>query len=353
MELSIIQIFQEKEKQMNHISQNAKHVPAKYSLWGLAWLVISVIFLTGCSAAAEAKGASSPAAGAAVQISAEAQNYVDLSRESLVEKLGLPADQIVVDHITEPADPNGIYTIVFVVKDQTYEFHGQNLKVTLVEDGMPTVTLDSDEIAKSEILYNVPAVASTDQTPYWAVSPEHVEIEFSDYAHPETSLQPKVYVYPVAELVETNQENANQVSMLKELLTKNKDLATTKSLPLLPLFNAQAMFYAQARYQSFANGSGIRYLTQVSQAASPINNHELFYSFQGLTNDGKYYVAAIFPVAQSDLPANTTGTDMSFSDGFETYIQNVQDTLEGAVPNSFNPSLAILDHLAQTISIQK
>ncbi|MEO8354588.1 MAG: hypothetical protein ABI621_01610 [Chloroflexota bacterium] len=38
---------------------------------------------------------------------------------------------------------------------------------------------------------------------------------------------------------------------------------------------------------NFQNGRGIRFLTQYAQYPAPINNHELFYHFQGLTNDGK------------------------------------------------------------------
>lgn len=51
--------------------------------------------------------------------------------------------------------------------------------------------------------------------------------------------------------------------------------------------------------RSEPDGGGIRYLTQFGQAAGLITNPELFYTFQGLTDDGAYYVAAVFPVAQS------------------------------------------------------
>ena len=163
---------------------------------------------------------------------------------------------------------------------------------------------------------------------------------------------PKIYVYPVATLKEANQMAADQVNTLQELLVKKPSLATIHPLPFLPLFNAQAMFYAQGQYLNFAGGSGIRYLTQFGQASGPITNQKLLYTFQGLPDDGAYYVAAVFPVAQSDLPADMASADTSFPDGFETYIQGVKDHLESAVSDSFTPNLEHLDNMVSTITIQ-
>lgn len=198
----------------------------------------------------------------------------------------------------------------------------------------------------------VPAIEQTDQTPYWAVLPEHVEVAFSDYAQPDSIQMPKIYVYPVSDLTEMNQMAADQVNNLQELLVKKPDLATINPLPFMPLFNAQAMFYAQGQYLDFGSGSGIRYLTQYGQAATPVTNQELFYTFQGLTDDGAYYVAAVFPVAQSDLPADMASADTSFSANFEAYIQGVQDALTTAASSSFTPNLDDLDNMVSTITIQ-
>ncbi|MGD2079067.1 MAG: hypothetical protein PVH18_11840, partial [Chloroflexota bacterium] len=144
----------------------------------------------------------------------------------------------------------------------------------------------------------------------------------------------------------------DQVNNLQELLVKKPDLSASNPLPFLPLFNAQAMFTAQGQYLNFANGSGIRYLTQFGQAASPINNQELVYTFQGLTDDGAYYVAAVFPVAQSELPGDMPSADTSFPNGFEAYIQGVNDALATAVSDSFTPALDNLDNMVSTITIQ-
>ena len=351
---------------MKHIQKNIKHKLKNFPMWGLACLVVGILILTGCSATAQAHSDLETAYESAVQIPPEAQNYVELSQKSLAKKLGVHQDQIVLDSITEPATAKGAFVIKLVAEDQTYVYHVQDQQVSLVsgpvptsspktvpETGMPRVAFDLNEaVAATVSNKTIPAVETSDQTPYWALLPEHLEISFTNYAQPDSQLQPKIYVYPVADLKEKNQAAEEQISALEQLLIKKPDLSTISSLPFLPLNNAQAMFYAQVQYINFNGGSGIRYLTQHAQVAEPITNQELLYTFQGMTDDGKYYVAAIFPVAQSDLPADTASAGTSFPDGFDTYIQSVKSALEVAAPGSFNPTLGDLDDLIQTILIQ-
>ena len=64
------------------------------------------------------------------------------------------------------------------------------------------------------------------------------------------------------------------------------------------------MFHAQYQVFPFGSGGGIRYLTLYAQYYAPINNHDLFYTYQGLTNDGKYWVSAILPINNPILPDN-------------------------------------------------
>ena len=40
----------------------------------------------------------------------------------------------------------------------------------------------------------------------------------------------------------------------------------------------------------------MRFLTEYGQYPAPVNNHELFYHFQGFTSDGEYYIVATLPV---------------------------------------------------------
>ena len=179
-----------------------------------------------------------------------------------------------------------------------------------------------------------------------------MEIAFSDYSQRTLILLSKIYVYSVVDLKEINPMAAEQINNLQELLDKKADLKSIQSLPFLPLFNAQSMFVTRELYMKFNNGCGVRYLTQLGQSAEAITNHGLFYTFQGLTDDGAYYIAAIFPLAQADLPADMASADTSFANGFENYIQSVQGKLATAGSNSFTPALGNLDNMVSSISIQ-
>ena len=44
-------------------------------------------------------------------------------------------------------------------------------------------------------------------------------------------------------------------------------------------------------YLDFQDGSGIRYLMSYQQEGSENTSKELFYTYQGLTTDGTYYVS--------------------------------------------------------------
>ncbi len=347
-------------KQSIQQTSNQYQKTTQATFWKMAWLVaaVLVVILAGCSASLGAGGEATATAVPAAQIPETTQTYVDMSKSALAVQLGISQDQIELDSVTEPAAADGPTIVKLIVDGQVYEYHGRNQEVTRVSEplpvsGVPQVSLElNDVVATAVTSSTVPAVAQTDQTPYWAVFPEHVEVTFSDYAQPDSIQMPKIYVYPVAQLQEVNQMAAEQVSKLQELLVKKPDLATVNQLPFLPLFNAQAMFYAQGQYLDFASGSGLRYLTQFGQAAGPITNQELIYTFQGLTHDGAYYVAAVFPLAQSALPADMASADTSFPDGFERYIQGVTAELDTAVSGSFTPMLDNLDNMVSTLSIQ-
>jgi hypothetical protein len=75
-------------------------------------------------------------------------------------------------------------------------------------------------------------------------------------------------------------------------------------MPFLPLFNAAQVMHTHVQYLDFKTGQGLRYLTMFSQGIVPINNNELIYTYQGLTSDRRYYVAAVLPVTHPSPPAD-------------------------------------------------
>ncbi len=93
---------------------------------------------------------------------------------------------------------------------------------------------------------------------------------------------------------------------------------------------------------------------------APINNNELFYHFQGLTDDDKYYIFAILPITAPILPENEK-PDASIPEGGipiptdtgvnNNYYFSVTEKLNSLSPDTFTPSLNSLDALIQSITV--
>jgi hypothetical protein len=92
-----------------------------------------------------------------------------------------------------------------------------------------------------------------------------------------------------------------------------------------------------------------------SQGIVPINNYELIYTFQGLTSDGKYYVAAVLPINHPSLPADgkVTGKEpLEFTSDYSTYLANVVKSLNPQAANTFTPDLTQLDVMLRSLEIK-
>jgi hypothetical protein len=117
-------------------------------------------------------------------------------------------------------------------------------------------------------------------------------------------------------------------------------------------------FITQIHAVNFKNGGGVRYLTQVFMNFQTVNNKELFYYYQGMTDDGKYYVQAILPInapflaADSDpnAPLPADGIPFNTSD-FSSYLDAVTQQLNSTDTFSFTPYLEHLDALIESIQV--
>jgi hypothetical protein len=211
-------------------------------------------------------------------------------------------------------------------------------------------------LAQQVTATTIPAQNPGEDAPDWAILPAYDEFSFAGYPSKNTYHQPRIEIYAVAEFAAINPTAKDQINQLQQLLRDAP--AAPAQIPLIPIFNAAQMFRAQIKYLNFQNGQGIRFVTQYSQAIMPINNQEIFYAFQGLTSDGRYYIAAILPVATSALPdTNQLSQEQQATfytaDAFETYLGKVVQTLNGLPPTDFTPNLDQLDAMLQSLRAEK
>lgn len=201
----------------------------------------------------------------------------------------------------------------------------------------------------------LPEVNGPDYPPF-GINPEYTELSLTGYVLSDRFFVPKIAVYPVQRFSELVPGVVpTKLAELQALIGGGPFSAN--GLPFLPNFNAAQEFFAQYKVISFGSGNGIRFLTQYSQYLDPINNHELFYTYQGLTADGKYWVSAILPISHPILPADGNSPPggqsvEDFTKNFPTYIADLTTGLNSQDPGSFSPTISMLDALVASIVIQ-
>jgi hypothetical protein len=212
----------------------------------------------------------------------------------------------------------------------------------------------SDALAADVVGQVIPA--DGDDTPDWARMPAHIRLSFVGYALPETFHEPYILIFSAEDLT-GNEMLQGIAANIQRILTEKPDepVGIFQGAGILPPMNAGPMVVTQVDYFDFQNGSGVRFLTQMGQAYYPINNHDLFYTYQGMTHDGEYYVAAILPISHPTLPADGSeipGGDFdAFADNFETYSAEVAAQLNAEEAGSFAPSITMLDAVMQSLEV--
>jgi hypothetical protein len=211
----------------------------------------------------------------------------------------------------------------------------------------------------------VPAVRPDPDAGPLMVYPEHRQVTFGSYPLEDKYFEPLLRVFPVEEFTAMSEQSASSVTRMQELL-ELQALAEGDSIPLLPGHNMGQVFKAQVRFLNFENGSGVRWLTELAQYSAAMNNRDLFYSYQGLTNDGKYWVSIMLPVNAAYLQETWDSTEVppgglshpaagspGMDEALEEYYRLMLILLNNTPDAGFTPALNCLDGLVASITISQ
>jgi len=190
--------------------------------------------------------------------------------------------------------------------------------------------------------------------PLLDAAPEHILFSFDGYQHSDSFHTPQIFIYPIEEFGALNTIAGEIMLGLEDFLTQ-KPTSTIEDIPYLPFLNAAQAVKVKIKYLNFQNGEGVRFLTQYGQDIWPINNHNIFYTFQGLTGDGKFYVSALFPISHPDLPADgydyPGGDYDTFESNYESYITGIETLLNNSSDTVFLPDILLLDELIESLYV--
>ena len=197
------------------------------------------------------------------------------------------------------------------------------------------------------------------------VAPQHRLFTFAE----RNQRNATIAVYPIAEFrrvwlpVEKNNTKIfdEDLNSLKELI-KNPKLRREGEIPFLTYYDAHQTFQAKAKNFSFQNGKGIFFLTQINQDYLFINNNQIAYFFQGISEDGKNYILAEFPVSVSFLPKdqyveNFEGYSISENDPtgkkYKEYVAKITKRLENLPSDKYEPNLKYFEEIISSLRIEK
>lgn len=166
-------------------------------------------------------------------------------------------------------------------------------------------------------------------------APIHTLLTFGD-DDPETVLLnggPYIAIYPVQEYVRLWEEAgdltiANLIGGLERILAE-QPASLAAPLPIVPPADVNDLV-AQVRYLERENFTGVRFIARGMRNGIVSVDGQLAYHFTGLTHDGRYLIAAQWPVETSAALS----------------------ALDSALDSAWTPALSSLDALIESLTIQ-
>lgn len=238
------------------------------------------------------------------------------------------------------------------------------------------VTFSYDPSLATEIKGKVlPAIVleNADDKPD-GIMPEHIAFTLvGSYAsgHKSSFFAPEIHIYPIeaykrALIISEKyvQQLEGDVEKLKSLLSE-EPTAVNQAIPFLPFgIDATQSFRAHVKFVEFKDGKGVLFVTQYDIEPSLVNNSGLVYVFQGISNDGVYYISATFPITAPslNLPKEyETGTYEDYKlptvfgkddeKNYSEYRAKMVRKLEELPPDKFEPGLNKFEELIRSLCV--
>lgn len=181
-----------------------------------------------------------------------------------------------------------------------------------------------------------------------------------------------IAVYPIDDFPRMYAVNKSSVEAMKEEIKnlkkvlKDKNFRVENQIPYLPFIDASQTFQAKVKHFNFPSGKGILFLTFWETQLELPSNRQLRYIFEGLTNDGKYYILAEMPVSVAFLPEDSSdeyeGYKIPSGEKFNGKIvlkrmaevsKRVAKRLEKLSQNEFKPNPKYFEEIISSLKIEK
>jgi len=185
-----------------------------------------------------------------------------------------------------------------------------------------------------------------DVTPIVNGEPARLRFRFDSdsLASPVDIRQRQLLVYPVEAYRELLPAGARialdtRLAELRRLLRERPEFADSSEIPVLPVVETPQVLRARVRYVDFAGGGGVSFIARYSPGYGAAAD-SLVWTFQGLTDDGRYYVSIFHPISAPSFPETGRPLDTVYY-------------LDALRTSEFTPDPDVLDGLAGSIRIAR
>jgi hypothetical protein len=215
----------------------------------------------------------------------------------------------------------------------------------------------SNQIAERIVTESLPELISpiTDEP-----IPRHVNLILENYSK-ESQFRAEVNIYLLEDVFRFEQSRRDALQS-----TINGSESPQNYLDSINLFAAEDIKIRPQKLD-FQNGSGVSYLYYWGVGPGiPVSNDRLVYQFDGMTNDGKYYVNAQLPVNVPFLPNSNDLSNSNFAppplggipypdfndmNSIIEYANALRTEFTNTPTSSFTPSLEVLDAFINSLLI--
>ena len=181
--------------------------------------------------------------------------------------------------------------------------------------------------------------------PYEIAYPQHASIVFTGYNGDTANISSTgIRIFLTSEV---NAIAPDDVTKLNAVLAGQLD----QRADFPHLAGAGSLIDAQATLLPFQSGNGYRFLILRKFDASALSGTSMTYLYQGLSQDGQYMISFITNVDAPFISDLATGQAFNSDDEATSYKNQLNDRLNTADPNQFNPPLTTLDALVSSIVI--
>ena len=211
-----------------------------------------------------------------------------------------------------------------------------------IKCGDYTLNVPSANVECWQVDTNIPA--SDDASPEEVAGAQvaNIAVVFSDYKNIAGDIAPQVTFYRTEDFAKTSFDLVDISMNLSDILNNINSGYTSldeifEEVPFMPYQASERLITGLPQKIDFENGSGIRTIAgfqDTVNSASGISN--LYYSFQGISNDGNCYVSAVFPLRSLTLNGKSS-SDIDWN---------------SVTSDDFQPTLAELDYYAASIVIE-